>query len=297
MSIRLGINPLSWTNDDLPTLGDETPLETCLRESREAGFEGVELGRKFPRTAEQLKPLLEVDDLALASGWYSSHLLEHSVEQELQLLEPHLRLLKAFNVTAMVFCDTSRCVHLDQQCPLSQRPRMSDEEWQGFCADLEVMARHLADHGIALAYHHHMGTVVQSGDDIDRLMENTSDQVGLLLDTGHCAFAGVSPQRVAEQWGARVRHLHCKNVRLPIVTESRNRDFSFLNAVLSGVFTVPGDGDLEFDEIFAALEKHHYSGWAICEAEQDPAVAPSLRYARKAHQFLTQQLQLTRSPA
>lgn len=286
MSIRLGVNPLLWSNDDLPLLGDETPLTQCLAEARHAGYQGVEMGRKFPTTFEELGPLIGHEDLALASGWYSSNLLERDVDDEIEAMQGHLALMKATGVTAIVFCETARCVHLDRSMAVSRRPRLTDADWQRLAPRLDALADYLAGEGIRMAYHHHMGTVVQSTDDVARLMDSTSDHVGLLFDTGHCRFGGGDPLDWLARWGDRMVHVHCKDVRESMIARSHNRNASFLDAVVDGVFTIPGDGDLDFDAIFARLAELGYDGWLVAEAEQDPTVAPSWPLAQRSYRFL-----------
>ncbi|WP_348760585.1 myo-inosose-2 dehydratase [uncultured Salinisphaera sp.] len=286
MTVRLGVNPLLWSNDDLPLLGDETPLAQCLAEARRAGYAGVEMGRKFPRTPDALSEALAVDGLDLASGWYSSNLLEHDAATEIAAMQGHLALMRATGVTAMVFCETARCVHLDRGLAVSRRPRLSDADWAILAPRLDEVANYLAEQGIRLAYHHHMGTPVQSTDDVARLMAETGDNVGLLFDTGHCRFAGGDPLEWVQRFGSRINHVHCKDVREPVIARARNRDASFLDAVVDGVFTIPGDGDLDFAAIFDALAANGYAGWLVAEAEQDPSVAPSWPLAERSRDFL-----------
>jgi inosose dehydratase len=264
MTIRIGINPLTWTNDDLPALGAETPLETCLSEARAAGYEGVELGNKFPRDPAVLGPILKHHGLDLVSGWYSGRLLERDVEAEWQV---------------MVFAEVTRCMHGDQRAPLSQRPQLAERDWPAFGERLTALADRMLREGLRLAYHHHMGTVVQSGLDVDRLMAHTGEAVGLLLDTGHLTYAGADPAAVARQYAHRIVHVHCKDVRREVLERSRNTDASFLNAVLEGVFTVPGDGMVDFAAVLEPLARSGYQGWLVVEAEQDPAVAIPHVYA------------------
>jgi inosose dehydratase len=287
MSIRIGVNPLLWTNDDLPLLGDDTPLTTCLEQASRAGFAGVEMGRKFPRNFDELGPLLQQHALVLASGWYSSHLLEHDVETEIRALQVHLALMKAAQANVMVFCETSRCVHLDRSMPVSRRPRLGEAEWQTLAPRLQEVADYLAGEGVRMAYHHHMGTVVQSGADVARLMESTHANVGLLLDTGHCRFSGGDPLEWLDRWGDRVVHVHCKDVREFVLARVRNRDASFLDAVIDGVFTIPGDGDVDFPAVLQKLASRHYGGWLIVEAEQDPTVAPPWPLAQRSYRFVS----------
>ena len=288
MKVKLGINPLTWTNDDLPSLGAETTLETCLREARAAGFTGVELGNKFPRVANELRPILQAHDLSLVSGWYSGRLLERDVDAEWDAMSGHFELLRALDCEVMVFAEVSRCTHGNQRTPVSQRPHLARREWPAFCARLTALAERMQSEGLRLAYHHHVGTVVQSPQDVDRMMESTGDAVGLLLDTGHLTYGGAasSPSAVAERYSRRIVHVHCKDVRGYILERVRNRDTSFLDAVLDGVFTVPGDGLVDYRHVLAPLAAAHYSGWLVVEAEQDPVVAPSFDYACKGFRHL-----------
>jgi inosose dehydratase len=280
MSVRLGISPIGWSNDDLPELGGDIPLETCLSEAQEVGFEGIELGNKFPRNPALLRPLLERHGLALISGWYSGRLLERPVEAELAAIEPHRALLVEMGCSVLVYAETSGGIAGDRRRPLSARPRLPDRDWRGFGARLTELADRLRDYGIGLAYHHHMGTIVETAAEIDGLMAATGDSVGLLLDTGHLAFAGADPVDVARRYARRINHVHCKDVRPDVLARVRAADSSFLDAVFDNVFTVPGDGAIDFAAVLAALPAVDYSGWLVVEAEQDPATAPPLAYAK-----------------
>jgi inosose dehydratase len=283
--VRIGINPLTWTNDDLPELGEENSLEKCLSEAKLAGYEGVELGRKFPRDPVVLGPILRNFKVDLVSGWYSARLLERSAEDEIQAMQPHFTLLKALGAKVMVFAEVSRCVHGDRSIALSKRPRLADKEWKPFCERLDAVARHLEAQGLKLAYHHHMGTVIQSEEEVDRMMASTS-AVGLLLDTGHLSVAGGEPTRALERHADRIVHVHCKDVRKEKLARARERDLSFLDAVLGDVFAVPGDGSIAFEPILRGLAKRGYQGWLVVEADQDPARAHPLTHARIGHDCL-----------
>ncbi len=287
MSVRIGINPLTWTNDDLPQLGGDTPVEVCLSEARAAGYSGIEMGHKFPRNAVRLRPLLERHGLDLISGWYSAALLERSVEAEIEAVRGHLDLLAAMGCEVMVFAEVTACVHGDRRAPLSKRPRLSDQQWSAFGTNLTRLAEHLQSRGLRLAYHHHMGTVIETEAEIDQLMLHTGEAVGLLLDTGHLAFADGDPVSVIARHGPRIVHVHCKDVRAEVLADARQRDRSFLDAVLDGVFTVPGDGSIDFTAVAAALEQACYHGWLVVEAEQDPEVAHPLTYARMGFEHLS----------
>jgi len=287
MTVRIGINPITWSNDDLPELGGETPLETCVAEAREAGYAGIELGNKFPRESAVLRPILDRHGLALISGWYSARLLERTAAEEIRAVEPHLRLLSDMGSTVMVFAETTGSVAGERGRPLSRRPRLSEADWPRFAERLTAVADHLARRGVRMAYHHHMGTVVESEAEIERLMRSTGESVGLLLDTGHLAYAGADFAAVAKRHIARINHVHCKDVRADVLAAMRRDDRSFLDAVVEGVFTVPGDGAVDFAAVLGVLKTAGYQGWLVVEAEQDPAKAHPLTYARMGCRYLS----------
>ena len=278
--LRLGISPIAWSNDDMPELGGDTPLETCLAEARLAGYEGVELGRKFPRDPTALGPILERHGLALISGWYGARLLERSAEDEIAAMQPHIDLLRALGAEVVVFAEVSASVQSRREAPLSSRPVLDQEQWPAFIARLDAVARHLAEEGLGLVYHHHMGTVIEREAEVDRLMAETGPEVGLLLDTGHLAFAGADPAAVAHRHANRIRHVHCKDVRADVLARVKVQDTSFLDAVLAGAFTVPSDGAIDCAAVLRPLRAAGYAGWLVVEAEQDPAQAAPLTFAR-----------------
>jgi inosose dehydratase/3D-(3,5/4)-trihydroxycyclohexane-1,2-dione acylhydrolase (decyclizing) len=281
MTVRLGTNPIGWSNDDLRELGGETPLETCLSEARSAGFDGIELGHKFPRDAAILAQVLDRHGLALVSGWYSSRLLERDAAAELNAMRPHLTLLRELGCTVLILAETSNAIHGDRAAPLSSRPVLTDDQWPLFARRLNELADAVRGEGLWLAYHHHMGTIVQSAAEIDRMMDMTGPNLTLLLDTGHATFAGADPIALARRHRARISHVHCKDVRADVMDAARRNDRSFLDSVVDGVFTVPGDGMVDFPGVLAELK--FYTGWLVVEAEQDPARAHPLTYARLGH--------------
>ena len=282
MSVRLGINPIAWSNDDLRELGGETPLETCLSEARAAGFTGIELGHKFPSEPDALRAVLGRHDLALVSGWYSTNLLERDAAAELAVMRRHLDLLRACGCSVAIVAETSLAIHGDRNVPLSQRPVLPAADWPLFTRRMTDLAEAVRAEGITLAYHHHLGTVVQTEDEIDRLMALTSSSLTLLLDTGHATFANADPVALARRYRGRISHVHCKDVRPAAMVQP---DRSFLDSVIAGVFTVPGDGCVDFAAVLAELRG--YEGWLVVEAEQDPARAHPLTYARMGYDHLS----------
>ena len=286
MNVSVGINPITWSNDDLPGVGGDISLEACLKETAAAGYAGIELGGKFPRDAEKLAPMLEDHGLSLISGWYSGHLLQQSAKDEAADLDAHLGLLKQMGCNVLIYAEVTSCVHSNIGIRLSQRPRMSREQRTQFNNRLTDLAKMTTNEGVTLNYHHHMGTVVQSAEEIDQLMEETPDEVHLLLDTGHAAYAGADPAELASKYGARIGHIHCKDVRPRVLKRSLNDDSSFLSAVLNGVFTVPGDGCVDYKTILSTVNRFGYEGWLVVEAEQDPSVAPPAKYAKMGYDNL-----------
>lgn len=286
MNVSIGINPITWSNDDLPQVGGDISLETCLSDTAAAGYQGIELGGKFPRDAKELGPLLERYGLSLVSGWYSGHLLEQSVKDEVVAMKPHLDLLKHMGCTVLIFAEVTGCVHSNIDARASRRPTLNKDQARQFAGKLNELARMTADDGVMLNYHHHMGTVVQSADDIDRLMDAADDEVQLLLDTGHAVYAGGDPSAIAKKYASRIGHVHCKDVRPAVLERSLNRDSSFLTAVLNGVFTVPGDGCIDYHAVLSIMKASGYEGWLVVEAEQDPSVAPPAHYAQLGYKNL-----------
>jgi inosose dehydratase len=284
MPIRIGANPIGWSNDDLRTLGGATPLETCLSEAREAGFEGIELGHKFPREPRPLQAVLSAHGLDLVSGWYSADLLTRDADAEIAAMRPHLDLLKALGAKVLVFAETSNAIHGQQATPLSKRPVMAAYDWGEFGRRVTAVAEACLSEGVRLVYHHHMGTIVQTAEDVDAFMAATGPAAHLLLDTGHLTFAGADPVAVARRWRHRISHVHCKDVRADVMAKVLADDLSFLDAVVAGAYTVPGDGSVDFVSVLKELPG--YSGWLVVEAEQDPEKAHPLTYARLGHDNL-----------
>jgi inosose dehydratase len=278
--ILYGTNPIAWSNDDDRRLGADIPLERCLADAARIGFDGIEKGHKMPSDVAGLKAVLEPHGLRFVSGWWSLELLTRSVEAEIAAMTPHLDLLAGMGCKVVIVCETSNAIHGDDAKPLAERPILPVAEWPAFGAKVEAVAKHCASRGLALVYHHHMGTIVQADSEIDALMAVTGPATHLLLDTGHCFFAGGDPLALARRHMARVRHIHAKNVRTAVKAEVERGRLSFLEGVRRGAFTVPGDpeGGVAFEPVLRVAAEHGYQGWLVIEAEQDPAVRDPVVY-------------------
>lgn len=285
--IRLGVAPIAWSNSDLPQLGGETTLETCLKESRKAGFSGTETGVKFPMDAAVLGPILKKHKLKLVSGWFSGELLTGSVKSEQKRIRAQLDTFKALGAPVLVYAETSGTVQNKIDRRLSTRPRMADEDFRDYGRKLTELAEWMAGEGMPLTYHHHMGTVIENQREVDLLMANTGAAVGLLLDTGHLTFAGGDVAATTRKHGRRINHVHCKDLRWNELKSVRQQDKSFLQGVLDGVFTVPGDGFIDFHDFARVLAEIGYEGWVVVEAEQDPKKAPAYEYSLMGRRHLT----------
>jgi len=285
--IKLGVSPLSWTNDVLAELGGDIPLETCLADAADIGYEGVELGRKFPREGRQLSSILSNYGLRLIGGWYSGFLSERSVEEEWKAAADHVRLLKECGSEVFVYAEMGLITDASPwDEPLSKRPTLKQIELSTYAQRLAEFSVRLKETGITLAYHYHLKMIVERAEDIDAFCEATSEEVGLLLDTGHAYAAGADYPEILRKFGSRVVHIHLKDVRRDVLERARKNDWSFNTAVREGMFTVPGDGNVDFSEIGKFLRTSGYSGWVVVEAEQDPAKAPPKLFTEKAYQFI-----------
>jgi len=279
--ILYGTNPIAWANDDDQTIGAEIPTEQILHEAgRVIGFDGIENGHRWPDDPAALKALLGSYGLKFVSGWYSTNLLVGSVEDEIKAVQGHLAKLKENGCKVCIVCECSNTVHGSPTTPVNARPRLSAEEMVAFGAKIEAFAAYLASEGVTLAYHHHMGTVVESPQEIDTFMAATGPATHLLFDAGHCTFGGGKPEEVLARHVGRVAHFHAKNIRRAICDRVRAEDLSFLQGVLAGAFTVPGDpeGAIDFLPLMRILAQAHYSGWLVIEAEQDPKLRNPLQY-------------------
>lgn len=271
--ILYGTNPIAWSNDDDWSIGDHLSLDDCLSDCRKIGFDGIEKGHKMPDDGSDLKTLLADYDLRFAAGWHSTMLLSNDLDTEKRRLKAWVDFTKAAGGRHINACECSNTVHGNDVVPVNDRPILSDREWERFSSGYEALSQLAQDEGVPMGYHHHMGTIVESAADIDRFMEMAGPHTRLLLDTGHCTFGGADPAEVARKYMDRVTHIHCKNVRAPIMKEVREQGLSFLDGVRRGAFTVPGDleGCVDFEPVLSIAAEHGYEGWVVIEAEQDSA--------------------------
>ena len=287
MSIKLGIAPIAWSNDDMPELGGETTLEQCLSEASKAGFTGIESGGKFPKNSKELIPKLEKENLQLCSGWYGATLLKNTPKEEFRLMREQMELFKDCKSPCMVFAEVTNSVQGDPKTPLSKKPKLLEDEWKLLISRINEISKMMIDENMPLAYHHHMGTVIETEDETRRLIESTSDSVKLLIDTGHMLFAGGNSIKLTEDFMERIIHVHCKDIRKNILEKSLKNDSTFRQAFLDGAFTVPGDGCIDYKPFLTVLKNKNYQGWLVVEAEQDPAKANPFEYAKIGYNYLS----------
>jgi inosose dehydratase len=293
MQAKLGIAPIAWSNDDLPELGGETSLETCLSEARQAGYSGIETGGKFPREPAALGSILAAHDIGLCGGWYSGTLLDNEIAAEQDRIATQMALFKALHAPCIVYGETAGTIQNIRTAPLSTRRRLDESQIRVYGHKLTAFAQWCSEMGMPIAFHHHMATAIETEQDVDLLMKHSGAALALLYDAGHLAFAGGDVLRVIRNHGSRISHVHTKDIRTAVVRRVDRSRQSFLDAVLAGVFTVPGDGSLDFAAIIGQLADTGYEGWFVVEAEQDPVVNPPLAMARTGYTTLTAALEAT----
>ena len=289
--VKLGIAPIAWTNDDMPDLGKENTFEQCVSEMALAGFTGSEVGNKYPKDPEVLKKALELRGVEICNQWFSSFLITKPFEEVEKEFRAQLAFLKAMGAKVIGASEQSYSVQgqLDTQI-FGHKYEMNDQEWDTFCTGMNKLGKIAKEeYGIALTFHHHMGTVVQSLAEVDRMMENTDPEyVSLLFDTGHFTYCGEDPLEVVKKYVHRIKHVHLKDIRPEVVEQVKKENMSFLAGVRAGAFTIPGDGCINYDPIFKVLEEAGYEGYMVVEAEQDPAKANPLEYAIRARKFIAE---------
>ena len=286
MSVRIGISPIAWQNDDLPDLTKEYTMEQALRESREIGYTGVERGQRMPRDTEGLRAYLDKADLALCGGWCSGNLLNNSAKEECEAIAAQVKQFVDLNAPCIVYAECSNTIQGDIGTPVNKRPTLRRDDMQAYGRKLTEVAKWSADQGMPMAYHHHMGSIVEAEADVDALMDGSGDALSLCFDTGHLLFGGGDVMATMDRWGDRIHHVHYKDIRPEVVKDVRAHDRSFLDAVIAGAFTVPGDGCIDFGAVSKALKSLDYDGWIVVEAEQDPAKAPPYEYSKQGFETI-----------
>jgi inosose dehydratase len=286
MKAKLGIAPIAWWNDDLAELSDDVSLEECLRQASVAGFTGMETGRRFPMNMDELGPILARYGVSVCGGWFSGLLLDGDIEREKDRIREQMNFFVAAKAPCIVYGETARSVQGVRLAPLATKPKLTGDEIKAYGRKMTVFAEWCASEAMPIAYHHHMAAAIETEPELDLLMANSGEALPLLFDAGHMAFAGGDVLRVIDKHHKRISHVHTKDVRRSVIDALDRTRESFLDAVVKGAFTVPGDGSLDFAAIVSRLASHGYEGWFVVEAEQDPKVSPPLDMAKKGHKEL-----------
>jgi inosose dehydratase len=286
MKAKLGIAPIAWWNDDLAELSDDVSLEECLRQASAAGFTGMETGRRFPMSIAELGPVLARYGISVCGGWFSGLLLDGDIEREKDRIRAQMGFFIAAGAPCIVYGETARSTQGVRSAPLASKPKLSEEEIRLYGRKMTAFGEWCAEQGMPIAYHHHMAAAIETETELDLLMKHSGEGLPLLFDTGHMAFSGGDVLRVIDKHHSRISHVHTKDVRIGVIEKLDQSKESFLDAVVKGVFTVPGDGSLDFVAIIGRLASYGYEGWFVVEAEQDPRVSPPLEAARKGHKEL-----------
>lgn len=283
MKAKLGMSPIAWWNDDLVELSDDVSLEECLRQSRSAGFTGMEKGRRFPDDPAVMLPILKAADVTLCGGWFSGTLLDEDLAANKDRIAPMIALFKAVDAPCIVYGEVARSVQGVRSRPLASKPTLTDAEMRDYARRLTAFGEWCSEQGMPLSYHHHMGAVVETEAELDAFMAHSGEGIPLLFDAGHLAFAGGDVLGAIDKHHKRINHVHVKDVRLGVINALDRTRQSFLDAVALGAFTVPGDGSLDFGAIVQKFADYGYEGWFVVEAEQDPKANPPLKMAQVGH--------------
>ncbi len=286
MKAKLGIAPIAWWNDDLAEISSDISLEGCLSEASEAGFTGMETGRRFPMDPTVLIPILDQYRISVCGGWFSGLLLDGDIDEEKDRIAQQLELFKAVNAPCIVYGETAGTIQGDRTAPLATKRKLTEDEVKAYGRKMTKFAEWCAEQGMPISYHHHMAAPIETEQELDLLMKHSGEALPLLFDAGHMAFAGGDVIRVIDNHHRRITHVHTKDVRMGVIDALDRTKESFLDAVIKGAFTVPGDGSLDFEVIVKRLASHGYEGWFVVEAEQDPIKNPPLEMAKKGHKEL-----------
>lgn len=287
--IKLGIAPIGWTNDDMPDLGSENTFEQCVSEMALAGFTGCEVGNKYPKDVRELKKALDLRGMEICNAWFSTFLTTKPYHETEKGFIEHITFLKEMGAKVVGVSEQGNSIQGTSLPIFEAKHIMNDEEWDLLCTGLNKLGKAAKDMGITLTFHHHMGTVVQTAAEIDRMMENTDPALfNLLFDSGHLAYCGEDYMYILKKYIDRIKHVHLKDIRPDVIKKVRDEKKSFLEGVRMGTFTVPGDGAIDFVPIFEVLAKNDYEGYVLVEAEQDPAIANPFEYAVKARRYIAE---------
>jgi inosose dehydratase len=286
MKAKLGIAPIAWWNDDLAEISSDISLEGCLSEASEAGFTGMETGRRFPMDPTVLIPILDQYRISVCGGWFSGLLLDGDIDEEKDRIAQQMELFKAVNAPCIVYGETAGTIQGDRTAPLATKRKLTEDEVKAYGRKMTKFAEWCAEQGMPISYHHHMAAPIETEQELDLLMKHSGEALPLLFDAGHMAFAGGDVIRVIDNHHKRITHVHTKDVRMGVIDGLDRTKESFLDAVIKGAFTVPGDGSLDFEVIVKRLASHGYEGWFVVEAEQDPIKNPPLQMAKKGHKEL-----------
>ncbi|MFI8417293.1 myo-inosose-2 dehydratase [Serratia sp. NPDC078593] len=287
--VKLAIAPIGWTNDDMPELGQENTFQQCVSEMALAGFTGSEVGSKYPRDPNVLKPMLDIRGIQICNAWFSTFFADGQKEKTIDEFINHMNFLHDMGAKVIGCSEQSKSIQGTSKAVLEEKPHFSDEEWQRVAEGYNQLAKIAAEKGMQVCLHHHMGTGIQTAQEIDRYMSMVNDDVYLLFDTGHAYYSEGSQQAmlaILEKYLSRINHVHLKDVRDEVVAEVKAKRLSFLDGVKKGSFTVPGDGVIDFRPVFKLLDERGYKGWMVVEAEQDPAIANPFEYAVKARRYI-----------
>lgn len=286
--VKLGIAPIAWTNDDMPDLGKENTFEQCVSEMALAGFRGSEVGNKYPRNTDILKKALSLRGMEIASAWFSAFLTVKPFAEVAADFTTHRDFLHTMGAKVIVVSEQGHSIQGQMNMPIfTQKPHFTEEEWILLAEGLNKLGTLAKEKDMKVVYHHHMGTGVQTAEEIDKLMAMTDENlVYLLFDSGHLVYSGEAHLEVLKKHIKRIKHVHLKDIRGNLLEKVKTANLSFLDSVRLGAFTVPGDGCINFAPIFEILAQNNYEGWFIVEAEQDPAVANPLEYAIKARSYI-----------
>ncbi len=287
--VKLGIAPIAWTNDDMPDLGAENTFEQCISEMALAGFTGCEVGNKYPKDTKMLKKALNLRGMQICNAWFSTFLTTKPYEETEKEFIKHITFLKEMGAKVVGISEQGHSIQGTDLSIFNDKYVMNDEEWELLCTGVNKLGKVAKDMGITLTFHHHMGTVVQTAAEIDRLMENTDPELfNLLFDSGHLAYCGEDYMYILKKYVNRIKHVHLKDIRPDVIADVKAKGESFLQGVRKGTFTVPGDGVIDFEPIFEVLAENNYEGYVLVEAEQDPAIANPFEYAVKARKYIAE---------